>query len=404
MPHVRSVTVSVFVGSGSRYESASRSGVSHFVEHVVFKGTGHYPTSRAIAEAIEGIGGVLNGGTDKELTIYWAKVMNGHLRTAMEVLADLVRFPLFETAEVEKERQVILEEINMSLDSPQQRVNMLIDEVVWPDQPLGRDVAGDRETVRSLTGEHLRDYWKSQYGPGNTVLAVSGNIGHEAVAAMAQELFGDWEGGVPTPWFPVDESQDEPRMRVEKRDSEQIHLCIGIRGVSSDHPDRFIFDVLNVILGEGMSSRLFRELRENRGLVYDVHSYVNHYFDSGSLTIYAGVGTASTEAAAKAILDELARLKEQAVPEEEVAKAREMVKGRLVLRMEDSRSVSGWIGSQELLLGKIKTVDEVIAIVESITPADLQRVANDHFSSRRLSVAAVGPKINEDRLRRLLVL
>lgn len=404
MPHVRSVTASLFVGSGSRYEPAEESGVSHFVEHVVFKGTRNFPTSKAIAEAIEGIGGVLNGGTDKELTIYWAKVMNAHLRAAMDVLADLVRSPLFDRTEVEKERQVILEEINMSLDSPQQRVNMLIDEVVWPDQPLGRDVAGDRDTVCALTEGHLENYWRRQYGPRNTVIAIAGNVRHKDVMAMAAERFGDWDGGTPAPWFPANESQDEPRLRLERRDSEQIHLCIGIRGVSSDHPDRFIFDVLNVILGEGMSSRLFRELRENKGLVYDVHSYVNHYFDSGSLTVYAGVGTGNLEAATKAILSELAQLKEQPIPEAELAKAKEMVKGRLVLRMEDSRSVSGWIGSQELLLGKIKTVDEVVSIVESVTPSDLQRVANDYLSSKKLSVAAVGPRLDEDRLRRLLVL
>jgi len=404
MPHVRSVTISLFVGSGSRYEPAEQSGISHFVEHVVFKGTRHFPTSEAVAEAVEGVGGVLNGGTDKELTIYWAKVMKNHLRLAMQVLADLVRFPLFDRSEVEKERQVILEEINMSLDSPQQWVNMLIDEVVWPDQPLGRDVAGARDTVCALTEAHLRSYWERQYGPGNIVITVAGDVGHEDVRAMAEELFGDWDGGAPAPWFPADELQDRPRLRLENRDSEQVHLCIGLRGVSSDHPDRFIFDVLNVILGEGMSSRLFRELRENKGLVYDVHSYVNHYFDSGSLTIYAGIGMGNLEAATGAILNELVRLKEQPVPESELAKAKEMVKGRLVLRMEDSRSVAGWVGSQELLLGKIKTVDEVVSIVETITPADLHRVACNYFSSNRLSVAAVGPNLNEDRLRRLLVL
>jgi len=404
MPHVRSVSASVFVGAGSRYESAEKAGISHFVEHVLFKGTERHPTSKAVAEAIEGVGGVLNGGTDKELTIYWAKVINAHLALALDVLSDLIRHPKLDSAEVEKERQVIVEEINQSLDSPQQRVNMLIDEVIWPDQALGRDVAGSKETVCAFAHESLQSYWASQYGPTNTVISVAGDVKHEDVESMAQTLFGDWANTNPSTWFPAEDSQEGPRMMLETRDTEQAHICIGLKGVGSEHPDRFIFDVLNVILGEGMSSRLFRELRENKGLVYDVHSYVSHYFDSGSLTVYAGTGTTHIEAATDAILSELAQLKQKSVPESEIAKAKEMVKGRLVLRMEDSRSVSGWIGSQELLIGKIKTIDEIISIVEAITASDLQRVANGLFHSKGLSLAIVGPKLNESRLQSLLVL
>lgn len=404
MPHVRSVSASLLVGAGSRYESLEKAGISHFVEHVLFKGTERRPDSRAIAEAIEGIGGVLNGGTDKELTVFWVKVMNSHLTEALDVLADLVRSPKFTQEEVEKERQVIIEEINMSLDSPQQRVNMLIDEVVWPDQPLGRDVAGAKETVCTFSARTLRDYWTSQYGPQNTVISVAGDVQHAQVAELANGLFGTWTVRQSGKWFPVNDSQEAARSAIEVRDTELTHLCIALRGVSSSHPDRFVFDVLNVILGEGMSCRLFRELREKRGLAYDVHSYVSHFFDSGSLTVYAGVAPGSVETAVEVILGLLTEMKTDRIPESELHKAKEMVKGRLVLRMEDSRSVAGWFASQELLLEEIRTVDEVIAIVEAMTPEDLQRVANDMFRTDRLNLAAVGPNLDESRLRAVLQL
>jgi predicted Zn-dependent peptidase len=404
MPHVRSVSVNVFIGAGSRYESGEKSGISHFVEHLLFKGTQQRPTSNTIAETIEGIGGVLNGGTDKELTVYWIKAMNSHLELALDVLADMVLNSKFDPVEAEKERQVIIEEINMSMDSPQQRVNLLIDEIVWPDQPLGRDVAGSKETVLACTHQMLIDYWKCQYGPSNTVVSVAGDVHHDEVVTIANRLFGDWTDGNPTTWFPAQNNQDIPRIIADHRDTEQSHICLALRGPSSEHPDRFIFDIINVILGEGMSCRLFREIRENKGLAYDIHSYVSHFFDSGALTVYAGVGPNNVEATIGAVLNELSQLKHTTIPELELSKAKEMVKGRLVLRMEDSRSVSGWIASQELLIQKIRSVEEVVSIVEAITTDDLVRVANDLFHSKGLSLAIAGPNINESRLNDLLAL
>jgi len=402
MPQVRSVSVSVLVGAGSRYEAAAQAGISHFVEHMLFKGTRRRPTSQIIAESIEGIGGVINGGTDKELTVYWIKAMNEHLELAMDVLSDLLQNPVFNPADVEKERQVIIEEINMSLDSPQQRVNMLIDEVIWPDQNLGLDVAGSKESVSGITADMLRDYWGRQYGPSSTVISVAGDVEHGQVVSLATRLFGTCPTVSPNTWSPARDEQSCPRMLLEQRDTEQAHICVALRGISNQHPDRFTFDVLNVILGEGMSCRLFRELRENKGLAYDVHSYVSHFFDSGSLTVYAGVSPDNIENATEAILGELATLRDETIGETELAKAKEMVKGRLVLRMEDSRSVSSWFASQELLLNKIQTIDEVISLVEAITPADLQRLAGELFRSEGLNLAVVGPNLNEARLSSLL--
>ncbi|MCL0078428.1 insulinase family protein [Dehalococcoidia bacterium] len=407
IPHIHSVCISIFVGAGSRYEPAEQAGISHFVEHLLFKGTKQRATTKEISEAIEGIGGVLNGGTDKELTVYWTKVARPHFRIGLDVLADMIRSSKFDPVEVEKERQVIIEEINMSMDSPQQRVNMLIDEVVWPDQALGREVAGSKETVSTLTTQALRGYWGRQYIPGNTVVSVAGDISHDEAVAYISDIFDDWSGAsgdTPTAWIPVRDEQDEPRLLMEFRETEQAHLCLALRGVSNSDPDRFAFDLLNIVLGEGMSSRLFLELRERRGLAYDVHSYGSHFFDSGSLTIYAGVEPKNIEAAIRVIQDELSRFKAEDVPEQELVKAKEMGKGRLMIRMEDTKSVSGWMGSQELLTGEIKTVDEVVSIVDAITCDDVRRVAQKLFHSDGLSLAIVGPVSDDGRLQKLLML
>jgi len=404
VPHIHSVCISIFVGAGSRYETAEQAGISHFVEHVLFKGTEHRATAKELSEAIEGVGGVLNGGTDKELTVYWAKVARPYLRLALDVLADILRHSKFDPEEIEKERQVIIEEINSAMDSPHQRVNMLIDEVIWPDQPLGRDVAGSKETVSKITRQMLLEYLAHQYLPNNTVVAVAGNINHDEVVTEVTRLLGDWRDGIPGNWFPARENLDGPHLLSEPRDTEQTQLCLALPGLPHDHPDRFVVDLLNIILGEGMSSRLFLELRERRGLAYDIHSYVSHFFDSGSLIIYAGVDPKNVEAAIEVILAQILLLKEEEVPESELAKAKDMGKGRLLLRMEDTKNVAGWLGGQELLMGKIQTVDEVLSIVDTITSADLKRVSQNLFQTNRLNLAVVGPCPKEEKLYQLLKL
>ena len=404
MSHTQSVCISIFVGAGSRYESVERSGISHFVEHLLFKGTKQRPTSKEISEAIEGVGGVLNGGTDKELTVYWARVARPHFRIGLDVLGDMIYGSKFDPVEVEKERQVIIEEINMSMDSPQQRVGMLIDEVVWPDQPLGREVAGVKETVSSLTQQELRGYWRSQYIPANMVVSIAGDITHDEAVTYTRNIFDDWTGATSAAWIPAKDEQNEPRLLTEFRETEQAHLCLSLRGISNSDPDRFAFDLLTIVLGEGMSSRLFLELRERKGLAYDVHSYGSHFFDSGALTVYAGVEPKNIESTIEAILNELSRFKVEDVPETELSKAKEMAKGRLMLRMEDTRSVSGWLGGQELLTGNIKTVDEVVSIVDDITRDDLRKVVQRLFHSKGLNLAIVGAVSDDGGLHKLLTL
>jgi predicted Zn-dependent peptidase len=273
---------------------------------------------------------------------------------------------------------------------------------MWPDQALGRDIAGNKDTVSAISRQMVLDYLPRFYIPGNTVLSVAGDISHEEVVDSVAKAFGDWTVGVAGALFPAENSQDAPRLRVESRKTEQVHLCLSVRGVSHQHPDRFILDLLNVVLGEGMSSRLFLELREKRGLAYDIHSHVTYFRDSGSLAIYAGVDPKKLELTVEAVLSELMRLRDEPIPEAEITKAKEMGKGRLLLRMEDTRSVAGWMGGQELLNGKILTVDEVVAIVDAITASEIQRVARELFLTSKLSLALVGPARNKGRLQKLL--
>ena len=404
MPHTRSACICIFIGAGSRYESAAEAGLSHFIEHLCFKGTQRRATAREISEAIEGVGGLLNAGTDRELTYYWAKVARQHYSLCLNVLVDMLRNSKFEPEELEKERKVIIEELNRCLDSPSERVDMLIDELVWPDQALGRDVAGSRETVSKLSREMVLSYLGSQYGPTSAVVSVAGNIDHDEVVASVAETFAGWPQATPRPWYPVEGEQASARSRVETRPTEQAHLCLAVPGVSLLHPDRFTLDLLNVVLGEGMSSRLFLEVREKRGLAYAVHSFVSHFMDSGAVTIYAGVDPQRLEGAVGAILGELAWLREERVPGLELTKAKEMAKGRMLLRMEDTMSVARWLGAQELLMGRILTVDDVLAIVDAITAEDIQRVAGDLLLSTKLNLAVVGPLDKEANLQALLKL
>jgi predicted Zn-dependent peptidase len=403
MPHTRSVCIAFFVGIGSRYESDADAGASHFIEHLCFRGTSLRPTSRDISEAIEGVGGILNGATDKELTFYWAKVARPHFASATEVLVDMILNSKFEPPFIEKERQIIVEEINMCKDSPSQQVGLLIDGLLWSGHPLGRDIAGTRESVNGITRESILGFLASHYAPANIVASVTGDILHEDVVELLDRLLGKWSNkGNHTPYLPYRETVRE-QLRIEHRDTEQAHLCLSLPGVSIFDPQRFPLDLLNVILGEGMSSRLFSEIRDRLGLAYSIGSYVEHFLDSGSLTVSASVDPGNLAQAIEAILSQLAQLKD-GVPQAELQKAKEISKGRLLLRMEDSRNVAGWLGGQEILTGKIRTLDDIVAIIEGITCDQLRGLARDLMVGRNLRLAVVGPVRDPNALMALLKL
>jgi predicted Zn-dependent peptidase len=309
----------------------------------------------------------------------------------------------FDPADIEKERQVIIEEINMSYDSPVQQVSMLIDELLWPKHPLGRDIAGSKESVTAITKDMLLSYLNGQYQPGNTVLSVAGDIRHQEMATTINQILGSWTNQQPHSGYLAYREQPVQRLRVETRDLEQVQLCLALPGLPLLHPKRFSLDMLNVILGEGMSSRLFCQIRDKLGLVYSINSFVDHFLDTGSIIISAGVETKNLSAAIKAILEELSQLRE-IVPESELDKAKEFTKGRLLLRMEDSRSVAGWMGGQEILTGRILTVDEVVSIIDAITAEELQQLAQELLVGDKLRLAVVGPVPPDEPLAELLKL
>ena len=403
MPHTRSVAIGFFIGAGSRYEAETHAGISHFIEHLCFKGTSKRPTAREISTVIEGVGGILNGGTDKELTVYWCKVAQPHFHPALDVLVDMLLNSKFDPAEIEKERQVIIEEINMSNDSPSQRVAMLIDELLWPEHPLGRDIAGNKESVSTISRDMLLGYLASQYQPSNTVVAIAGDIQHQEAVAAVKQIPGNWTTQQPHPGYLAYKEKPVRRLRIEQRDTEQVHLCLALPGLPLLHPQRFTLGLLNTILGAGMSSRLFTEIRDKLGLVYSIGSYVDHFSDTGSIIISAGVEIKNLQVAIKAILEQLSQLKET-IPESELVKAKEFSKGRLLLRMEDSHSVVGWMGGQEVLTGRILSVDKVMSIIDVITTEELQRLARELLVGNQLRLAVVGPVQPDEPLEELLKL
>jgi predicted Zn-dependent peptidase len=401
LPHTRSVSINIFIGAGSRYESDDIAGVSHFLEHMLFKGTKRRPTAREISEEIEGIGGVMNAGTDKELTVYWAKVGDHRFAATLDILADSILNSLLDPLELEKEREVILEELAMTEDSPADIVNIMIDEVVWPSQPLGRDTGGTPDSVRATKRDAVISYMQQLYVPQNTVIAIAGNVTHDDIIARVTEYLGAWQPQPFGTWYPADIPDDTPRLRLRSKKTEQAHFCLATPGLSAVHPDRYVLDVLNAVLGEGMSSRLFLEIREKRSLCYDVHSYVNHYLDTGSTVVNAGVDPSKLDEALKATIEELLKMAD-VIPEKELTKAKEFIKGRLQLRMEDTRAVASWLGGQELLRREILTVDDVLQIVDGVSAESLQRVARELWRPEAFRLAVVGPFRSETRFQKLL--
>ena len=403
IPHARSVSVSIFAGVGSRYEQVETAGISHVVEHLLFKGTERRPAPEQISGAVEGVGGVMNAGTEQELTVYYCKVARQYMGDVLDLLFDMVRNSIVDPKEVKRERLVVVEELNMINDFPNQKVEAILDEMLWPDHPLGRDIGGTRDSVMAMTRETVVDHVAQYYSPANMVVSVAGNVDHDEVVAQVAELCGDWAPVDSPGWASFIDEQDAPRFRMETRKTEQSHLAIALPGVSSTHPDRYALDLLSVVLGEGMSSRLFVEVREKRGLAYDIHSSTGHFSDCGMLSIGAGVDPKRVYEAVETILAEIALLRE-GPREEELEKAKRLSTGTMLLRMEDTRAVSNWMGVQELLLGKVLDVDEVVESIEAVTTDDLNRVAGELLVTEKLNMAVVGPSRGGARFQRLLKL
>jgi predicted Zn-dependent peptidase len=391
MPEMRSASLAIFVGAGSRMEGRSEAGTSHFLEHILFKGTAKRPTAADISMDIESRGGVVNAATDKEVTVFWSRVPARHWRVALDVIADMIRAPMMRPGDVESEKKVIIEELRMYRDQPQDRVHTLVDELLYPRHPLGWEVAGREKVVMSLTPERIREFMVSGYVPQKIVVAIAGKVVAGEVIDAIDELFAPIEKRKP-PRVKRAPEAGRARLKLLGRRTEQAHVCIGWRGVPQEHPDKYTLDMLNAILGEGMSSRLFLELREKRALAYDTHSYHANYVDAGHLVAYAGVAPDRINEVIEAALGQIARMRDEIVPASELERVRDFNKGRLELRLEDTRGVSNWLAGQELFLNKVRSVEEITAIIDSISAEDIQRVAQKYLKPELAYIAAVGPR------------
>ena len=387
MPHVRSVSIGVWLARGSRHEPQAQSGIAHFVEHMLFKGTATR-SAEDIAQEIDSIGGQMDAFTAKEYASYYIKVLDEHLPLAVEVLADIVMRPAFRREDIEREKKVVLEEIKMVEDTPDDLVHELFTEQFWADHPLGRPILGTKETVEALTADALRTYFTRTYSAPNLIIAATGNIEHEAVKALVSRMFE----GVPLQGDPLSDVPPETSSAIiiRNKDLEQSHVCLGTPGYRQDHDARYASYVLNTILGGSMSSRLFQNVREKRGLAYSVFSGLSAYRDAGSMTIYAGCANEAVGELIDVVIAELRRIKQEPPPASELQRAKDHLKGSLMLNLESTSSRMSQLARQEIYFDRQCDLDETLQGVERVTGADVERVAHDLFADGSLAATVLG--------------
>lgn len=391
MPWLRSVSIALFVNVGSRYETARTAGISHLTEHMLFKGTRARPRARDITVELESVGGILNASTDKEVTLFWAKASAEHLPRSMEVISDMLRNSVIRPSDVSRERQVIAEELRMIADDPQDWVYVLADEALWPGHPYGREIAGSQETVATFRRRHVLEHLARYYGPNNAVLALAGGVDILRAEELAEEHFSSWQRSTPSPPEPAPPFAAAGSWLLQDKPFEQLNVCLAFPGVARGHFDRAPLEVLTTILGGGASSRLFEQLRERRGLAYDVGAATAHYRDTGSVIVSFGTEPRKGAPALECCVDEIERLERRRVSDRELQQAKQFFRGRLWLALEDTNSVAGWFGAQEMLQDRVITPEEAIALVDRVTADDVRRVARSYLQPESMRVAAVGP-------------
>jgi predicted Zn-dependent peptidase len=404
MPGTRSLAVAVTVLVGSREERRSDAGLAHFMEHITFRGTRSLPTSRAVSEAVEGVGGTSNASTGRESTVYWTRLPVRHAARAFDVLGELLMRPLLRDEDVARERDIIIEEIRSFQDDPGQHVFDLFDRTWFGDTPLGWEIAGDESTVGAMDGERIRSFWAGTYRPDRLVIAVAGDLDHDEAVRLASGAFRADAALVDAPsrpreWLPAPPAPCG-RLAVERKRTAQAHLCLGVPALPRDHPDQWALELLSAVLGDGSSSRLFLSVREEAGLAYDVHSFQSEYQDAGVLGVYAGVDPDDLPRTLTAVLTELARMRDERVPEAELEKARAYVSGRLELRLEDTRHMCSWLGSQEAHHERVLTPDEALGALAAVTADQVQDLAGRLIRDEALSLSVISPRAAHRTLER----
>jgi len=390
MPHMESVTVGIWVGVGGRHEPESLCGISHFIEHMVFKGT-RRRTAAEISQAVEGIGGYLNAFTSEENTCYFAKASHDHFDDVLDVLADMYVEPLFAAGDVEKERSVIKEELAMYLDQPQHHVQELLSATLWPNQPLGRSLTGTLQSLDAIRRQHIVEYKRRKYIARNTIIAAAGRCEHARVVASVERLLRAIRSG-PAPRFqPARNGHSGPRITLHKRETEQTHLAMGFHSCSRVSPHRFKLKLLSVVLGENMSSRLFQVIRERHGLAYSVQTSTSYFADSGAFIVSAGLDRKQLSKTLRLVLSELGKIARKPPSESELRRAKDYAVGQMKLSLESTTNQMMWVGEHLLGYGEIHDPNDIIRQVEAVTAEDLSREARALFQERDLSFALVGP-------------
>jgi len=398
-----SIALGFWIGTGGRYEEDRLKGAAHFLEHVLFKGSKKY-SCEEIKEKIEGIGGTLNAFTSEEQTCYYAKIPAKHLAVTFDVLSDMIFHPLLATKDVSKEGLVIIEEIKMYHDLPQYYVVELLDELMWPNHPLGKNLVGTPETIAAMTQKDLRLFHEEFYSPSNIVIAACGRLKHDSFVGMVERQVKPSRPHPCKNFLKADNSQKKPRTHLHPKEVEQMHLALGMLGLPEGHKDRYVLTLLNVILGGNMSSRLFNEIREKQGLAYSIGSSAKSFKDTGVLTVRAGVDNQKLVEAIELILAELTKMKRKEVSKSEFIRAKDYALGQLLLSMEETMEHMLWIGEETICYDRIRTLKEVITYVNKVTMDDIRRLANDIFKENRYNLAIVGPvsEVQQDQLKKIM--
>ncbi|OGH20455.1 MAG: hypothetical protein A3D74_00235 [Candidatus Levybacteria bacterium RIFCSPHIGHO2_02_FULL_37_13] len=404
MPSFESVTVLVMVNAGSRFETKRNNGISHFLEHMAFKGTKKRPSAIEISSLIDGIGGEFNAFTGKETTGFYIKSSSNHLDLSLDVLSDMLNNSLLNPKEIDKERGVILEEINLYEDTPARKIGDIYERLLYGDTPMGWDIAGEKDVIKKIQKEDFLSYMKSLYSADNITVVVAGGINSKKATELIEKYFGKMSKFATLRYKKVVEDQKKPKVFLKQKKTEQAHIMIGFRTVPLEHKDHYALSVLSAVLGGGMSSRLFHEVREKRGLAYYVRTSSDHYTDCGSLVSTAGVDPKRVEEAVAVIVEQYHGISNFKFPisNEELKKAKEFLKGHFVLELEDSRAVAGFYGSQELLEKKIDSPEEIIEKIKKVTLEEVQAAAKRYFVNNGLNLAAIGNFADGQRFEKLL--